>query len=39
MIRADGQVFASSQVVYDIIGNPMLNQLYELALINYGLLT
>lgn len=36
MIRADGQVFASSQVVYDIIGNPKLNQLYELALNNYG---
>ncbi|MDQ0059191.1 cache domain-containing sensor histidine kinase [Paenibacillus harenae] len=36
MIRADGHVFANSQVFYDIIGNPRLKQLYDLALMNYG---
>ena len=36
MVRADGKVFASTQVFYEIIGNPHLEELYELALQNYG---
>lgn len=36
IIRADGNVFASTQVYYEIIGNPHLKELYELALQNYG---
>jgi sensor histidine kinase YesM len=36
MIRTDGKVYASSQVFYDIIGNPHLQELYALALQNYG---
>lgn len=36
MVRADGKVFASAQVYYEIIGNPRLQELYELALQNYG---
>ncbi|MBD2867372.1 cache domain-containing sensor histidine kinase [Paenibacillus arenilitoris] len=36
IIRADGQVLANTQVYYEIIGNPKLPELYELALQNYG---
>lgn len=36
LIRTDGKVFSSAQVNYDIIGNPMLPELYKLALENYG---
>ncbi|MFD0960767.1 cache domain-containing sensor histidine kinase [Paenibacillus chungangensis] len=36
IIRADGKVYASSQVYYEIIGNPYLSELYKLALQNYG---
>ncbi|WP_168120447.1 sensor histidine kinase [Paenibacillus sp. HB172176] len=38
MIRSDGSVISSSQVYYDILGNPELPRLYELALDNYGAL-
>lgn len=36
MIRADGSVYSSSQVYFEIIGNPRLQELYALALQNYG---
>jgi sensor histidine kinase YesM len=36
LIRTDGKVFSNAQVNYDIIGNPMLPELYKLALENYG---
>ncbi|OMF38085.1 two-component sensor histidine kinase [Paenibacillus sp. FSL H8-0548] len=36
MVRTDGSVYSSSQVYYDIIGNPHLKDLYDLALQNYG---
>ncbi|CAM4141116.1 sensor histidine kinase [Paenibacillus alkaliterrae] len=36
MVRSDGKVFASTKVHYEIIGNPHLPGLYELALQNYG---
>lgn len=36
LVRTDGKVYANSQVNYDIIGNPKLPELYELALQNYG---
>lgn len=36
MVRSDGKVYTNSQVNYDIIGNPHLSELYELALQNYG---
>lgn len=36
LVRTDGTVYANEQVNYDIIGNPMLPELYKLALENYG---
>ncbi|CAM4447595.1 sensor histidine kinase [Paenibacillus endophyticus] len=36
LVRTDGKVYANEQVNYDIIGNPMLPELYKLALENYG---
>lgn len=36
MIRKDGKVYASSQVYYDVIGNPMLPAIYENSQQNYG---
>ncbi|MFC5650165.1 sensor histidine kinase [Paenibacillus solisilvae] len=36
MVRSDGKVFASTQVNFEIIGNPHLPELYKLALENYG---
>lgn len=36
LIRTDGKVYANTQVNYEIIGNPMLPELYKLALQNYG---
>ncbi|WP_020619650.1 sensor histidine kinase [Paenibacillus daejeonensis] len=36
LIRSDGKVLSNAQVYYDIIGNPHLPGLYDLALQNYG---
>jgi two-component system sensor histidine kinase YesM len=36
LVRIDGKVYSNTQVNYDIIGNPKLPELYELALQNYG---
>ncbi|MFS0726103.1 cache domain-containing sensor histidine kinase [Paenibacillus sp. 1P07SE] len=36
LIRSDGKVLSNAQVYYEIIGNPHLPDLYELALQNYG---
>lgn len=35
-VRSDGKVFSNTQVNYDIIGNPHLEELYAQALGNYG---
>ncbi|MDG0793453.1 histidine kinase [Cohnella ginsengisoli] len=35
-VRSDGTVFSNTQVNYDIIGNPHLEELYAQALGNYG---
>src|SRR4051812_22090607 len=36
IIRKDGKVYASSQVNYDIIGNPKLSSIYDKSLQTYG---
>ncbi|XEC94357.1 sensor histidine kinase [Paenibacillus tarimensis] len=36
MVRSDGKVYSNTQVFYEIIGNPRLQELYELGLQNYG---
>ncbi|MBD2845777.1 sensor histidine kinase [Paenibacillus sp. IB182496] len=38
LIRADGKVYANNQVVYEIVGNPHLQRLYDEAEDNYGAL-
>ncbi|SFJ33776.1 Cache domain-containing protein [Paenibacillus sp. UNC496MF] len=36
VIRRDGKVFSSSQVNYEIIGNPKLNEIYDKSQQTYG---
>jgi len=36
LIRKDGKVFTNSQVIYDIIGNPMLGAIYDASKQTYG---
>lgn len=36
IVRSDGKVFSSSQVLYDVLGNPALSDIYERARLNYA---
>lgn len=36
IVRADGKVFSSHQVFYEVLGNPMLPKLYEQAKASYA---
>jgi two-component system sensor histidine kinase YesM len=36
LIREDGKVYSNLQVNYEIIGNPHIDSLYQLAMSNYG---
>lgn len=35
IIRSDGKVFSSSQVFYEVLGNPALPEIYEQSKLNY----